>query len=55
MTEKEIDRRIATDEHALASFRAIGAPSNMPEFATAFSCKATDPMVRGEGKRILIW
>ncbi|WP_197427183.1 M13 family metallopeptidase [Noviluteimonas gilva] len=55
MTEKEIDRRIATDEHALASFRAIGAPSNMPEFATAFSCKPTDPMVRGEGKRIVIW
>ncbi len=55
MTEKEIDRRIATDEHALASFRAIGAPSNMPEFATAFSCKPTDPMVRGDGKRIVIW
>jgi len=55
MTEKEIERRLSTDEHALANFRAIGAPSNMPEFAAAFSCKPTDAMVRGDGKRIVIW
>ena len=54
-TEKELERRIATDEHAPANFRAIAAPSNMPEFAAAFSCKPTDPMVRGDGKRIVIW
>ncbi|KGQ20732.1 Metallopeptidase [Lysobacter dokdonensis DS-58] len=54
-TEKELEQRINTDEHAPANFRAIGAPSNMPEFATAFSCKANDPMVRGDGKRIVIW
>ena len=54
-TPEELEVRLATDEHAPANFRAIGAPSNMPEFAAAFSCKPTDPMVRGEGKRIVIW
>ncbi|MGE5278422.1 MAG: M13 family metallopeptidase [Acidobacteriota bacterium] len=37
-----------TNEHPLDRFRAIGAPSNMPEFARAFSCMAGDPMVRKE-------
>jgi hypothetical protein len=54
-TDKELKSRIATDEHAPANFRAIGAPSNMPEFAAAFSCKAGDPMVRGDGEKIVIW
>jgi putative endopeptidase len=54
-TPDALKLRLATDEHAPAPFRAIGAPSNMPEFAAAFSCKPTDPMVRGEGKRIVIW
>ncbi len=44
-----------TDPHAPAKFRAIGAPSNMPEFAQAFSCKAGDPMVRGDAERVRIW
>jgi predicted metalloendopeptidase len=35
-----------TNEHPLDRFRAIGAPSNMPQFAQAFSCKPGDPMVR---------
>jgi putative endopeptidase len=39
--------------HPLGRFRAIGAPSNIPEFATAFGCKAGDPMVRTE--HCLIW
>jgi putative endopeptidase len=37
-----------TNEHPLDRFRAVGAPSNMPEFAKAFSCKPGDPMVRRE-------
>src|SRR3546814_8753965 len=37
-----------TDPHAPAKFRAIGAPSNMPEFASAFQCKSGDAMVRSE-------
>ncbi|MBK8070243.1 MAG: peptidase [Rhodanobacteraceae bacterium] len=54
-TEKELAVRLVTDSHAPARFRANGAPSNMPAFATAFSCKAGDPMVRGEDQRIAIW
>ena len=37
------------------SFRAIGAPSNMPAYAAAFQCKAGDAMVRPEDKRVIIW
>jgi predicted metalloendopeptidase len=37
-----------TNEHPLDRFRAIGAPSNMSEFAAAFSCEPGDPMVRKE-------
>ncbi len=42
-----------TNPHPLGRFRAIGAPSNIPEFAAAFGCKAGDPMVRPV--RCLIW
>jgi putative endopeptidase len=42
----------ATNPHPLDRFRAIGAPSNLPEFAKAFGCKAGDPMVRVEACRI---
>ncbi|WP_300616895.1 M13 family metallopeptidase [Dokdonella sp.] len=44
-----------TDPHSPAQYRAIGAPSNMPAFAEAFSCKAGDPMVRGGDKQVKIW
>ncbi|GGD57415.1 M13 family metallopeptidase [Pseudoxanthomonas indica] len=55
MTAKEIDKRLQTDEHALADFRAIGAPSNLPAFAAAFKCKAGDAMVRDGDKQVVIW
>jgi putative endopeptidase len=42
-----------TNPHPLGRFRAIGAPSNIPEFAAAFGCKGGDPMVRAD--RCLIW
>ena len=42
-----------TNPHPLGRFRAIAPPSNLPEFARAFSCKPGDPMVRGE--RCEIW
>ena len=54
-TPEELDQRLQTDEHALASYRAIGAPSNMPAFATAFGCKAGDPMVRDAAHQVVIW
>jgi len=43
------------DPHAPIALRAIAAPSNMPQFASAFSCKAGDAMVRPEDKRVVIW
>ena len=43
---------VNTNPHPLDRFRAIGAPSNLPEFAKAFSCRAGDPMVRAESCRI---
>jgi predicted metalloendopeptidase len=47
--------RVATDPHPLGRFRVNGPLSNMPLFATAFQCKAGDPMVRPEDKRCQIW
>jgi putative endopeptidase len=54
-TPEELVVRLKTDPHAPANFRAIGTPSNMPQFAAAFSCKAGDAMVRPEDKRVVIW
>ncbi|MBS0555793.1 MAG: M13 family metallopeptidase [Proteobacteria bacterium] len=46
---------LAADPHSPIQFRAIGAPSNMPAFAQAFSCKAGDKMVRSGDKQVKIW
>ncbi|QWP79377.1 peptidase [Lysobacter sp. K5869] len=46
---------IASNPHAPSDFRAIGAPSNLPAFATAFSCKPGQPMVRDADKQVVIW
>ncbi|KQY52759.1 peptidase [Lysobacter sp. Root494] len=54
-TPQELETRLTTDEHAPANFRAIGAPSNLPAFATAFSCKPGQPMVREGDKQVVIW
>jgi len=54
-TPDELKVRLNTDPHAPAKFRAIGAPSNMPAFATAFQCEAGDGMVRPDDKRVVIW
>jgi putative endopeptidase len=54
-TPDELKVRLNTDPHAPANFRAIGAPSNMPAFATAFGCKAGDAMVRDADKQVVIW
>ena len=44
---------VNTNPHPLGRFRAIGPPSNLQQFASAFSCKAGDPMVRAD--RCEIW
>jgi putative endopeptidase len=43
------------DPHPIAKYRVIGPLSNLPEFATAFSCKAGSPMVRPPADRCEIW
>jgi len=47
--------RLATDPHAPAQFRAIGAPSNLPAFAAAFKCEAGKPMARQGEAQVVIW
>ncbi|MET0580884.1 MAG: M13-type metalloendopeptidase [Pseudoxanthomonas sp.] len=54
-TPENLTVRLKTDPHAPATFRAIGAPSNLPAFAAAFSCKAGDPMVRADDQKVVIW
>jgi putative endopeptidase len=54
-TPDELKLRLNTDPHAPVHFRAIGAPSNMDAFATAFSCKVGDPMVRTGENKVQIW
>jgi putative endopeptidase len=43
------------DPHPLPRFRAAAPLMNMPEFASAFSCQAADPMVRPPEARCKIW
>ena len=43
------------DPHSPMKFRAMGAPSNMPQFASAFQCKPGDAMVRPADKQVKIW
>ncbi len=53
-TDEELSVRLATDSHAPANFRAMGAPSNLPAFAAAYSCQPGQAMVRDDN-RIVIW
>lgn len=46
---------LASDPHAPSNLRAIAPPSNMPSFAQAFACNASDAMVRAEKDRVVIW
>jgi len=42
------------DPHPIAKYRVIGPLSNLTSFQQAFSCKAGDPMVRGQN-RCEVW
>jgi putative endopeptidase len=46
---------VNTNPHPLGRFRAIAAPSNMPEFARAFDCKEGSAMARPPAIRCQIW
>jgi len=53
---KEAERlQVTTDPHPLPRYRVNGTVSNIPEFAAAFSCKTSDPMVRSDTARCDIW
>jgi putative endopeptidase len=45
---------LRTDGHSPARFRVAGIIANMPEFAAAFSCRATSPLL-SEADRANIW
>jgi putative endopeptidase len=49
---ESIRLRTATDPHSPPQFRVNGVVSDMPEFRTAFSCKADAPMVRSKICRV---
>ena len=46
---------VKTDPHPVSKFRLIGALSNLPEFQSAFACKAGAAMVRPPEKRCKVW
>jgi len=46
---------IQSDPHPIAQFRVIGPLVNMPEFQSAFACKAGAVMVRATDQRCAVW
>ena len=52
---EEARLRVQTDPHSPAQYRVDGPLSNLSEFASAFSCKAGDKMVRSDDKRCVVW
>jgi putative endopeptidase len=47
--------QLASDPHSPGRVRANGTPTNVAAYAAAFGCKAGDPMVHADGKRVVIW
>ena len=47
--------QLNTNPHSPGRWRAIGPPSNLPEFYDAFSCAEGAPMRRAEADRPSIW
>lgn len=55
--QRDEDKRLtaATDPHSPALYRINGVVANMPEFAQAFSCPQSAPLVRSSEKRCKVW
>lgn len=53
--EENLRVQINTNSHSPRRFRVNGSVSNLPEFASAFGCRAGDPMVRLDSLRARIW
>ena len=47
--------RALTDPHSPSRYRINGVVVNMPEFAAAFSCKGSQPMVKPANTICKIW
>ncbi|WP_158229007.1 M13-type metalloendopeptidase [Chitinimonas sp. BJB300] len=44
-----------SESQSVSKYRVNGMLANVPAFATTFSCRAGDPMVRAEQDRITLW
>jgi putative endopeptidase len=53
--DEEVRLRVSTDPHSPAQYRVNGPLSNVPAFATAFSCKDGSKMVRPAADRCQVW
>jgi putative endopeptidase len=55
-TSSQLERtEVLTDPHPPDRYRVDGTLQNMPAFAAAFGCAATDAMVRAASQRCQIW
>ena len=52
---EDLRLRATVDPHSPARYRINGVVVNMPEFATAFSCKEGQPMVRSAADQCKVW
>jgi putative endopeptidase len=52
---EDLRLRAQVDPHSPAQHRINGVVVNMPEFAQAFGCKASQPMVKPTGKVCRVW
>jgi putative endopeptidase len=52
---EQLRMNATTDPHSPAEYRINGVVVNMPEFASAFACKAGQAMTKAEGKVCKIW
>lgn len=55
MRDNYLKQMVATNPHSPTNFRAMGPPSNMPEFYEAFGVKEGDAMYRKKESRVEIW
>ena len=53
--DAEIKRRLTTDSHSPAKFRANGAAVNVPAFYAAFDVKEGDGMYLPPEEQVKIW
>jgi putative endopeptidase len=47
--------KVLTNDHSPDEWRVLGPIADMPEFATAFHCRAGDPMIRPDSLRVRMW